>query len=436
MSDRPAFTRGAPWEEETAPGAARLLALVRRWRAALIAAALTAGLVGYAVVSSATPSYQTNAVLLVGPTNTDLDTLRAAGQLAQTYAQLATSRPLIAATERRLGLRAIGPEISANASDVTRLLTVQVTDRDPVRGARIANAHAAELVALADRRRTRVPGPGELEVVDPAQPAHSASGPGAVPIALVAGIVGLLGALGLALLVDRSGDALRGRHDVPAVTGAGTVALLSRRAWGAAGRPPLVARAPGSRAAEEYRLLAAKLRAIGERRLVLLQVDDRATGVMGNLAAAMAERGVRVALLEVERDRVSEFGPDAPPTVSEVALADVVDADEARQVLDEHAAADVVLVDTPPLDRSSSGLAWASVADAALMAGQIDRTRRGDLAGGADSLRLVHARLLGTIVGAAPGLLPRRGGQRSGGRRGRAARTRADGRPGVAPKVG
>lgn len=416
--NRSALPRGMTWEEDATPGAAHVVALVRRWRVALVIAAVTAGLVGYVSVVSGTQTYETNAVLLVGPTNTDSDTLQAAGQVAQTYAQLATSRPLIAATQRRLGLADISSEISASASDVTRLLSITVSDRDPARGARIANAHAVELVALADRaladqsKTPRVSRPGELRIVDPAQPARSASGPDAVSIALVAGLGGLLCALGLALLTDRFGDSLRGSHDVPVLTGAGTVAWLSGGAWRAAGRQPLVASAPDSRAAEEYRLLGAKLQAIGERSLLLLQVDDRAPGVMPNLAAAMAQRGLRVALLEIARDRVTEFGPDAPPAVAEVALTDLVEADDARRLLDEHAAADVILIDAPSLYRSSSALVWASVADATMMAGQVDRTRRGDLARAADSLRLVHARVLGTIVGAPPGLLHRPGGPR------------------------
>ncbi|MDP9344582.1 MAG: hypothetical protein M3P44_02470, partial [Actinomycetota bacterium] len=117
-------------------------------------------------------------------------------------------------------------------------------------------------------------------------------------------------------------------------------------------------------------------------------------------------------LLEIARDRVTEFAPDAPPAAAEVALTDLVEADDARRLLDEHGAADVILIDAPSLYRSSSALVWASVADATMMAGQVDRTRRGDLARAADSLRLVHARVLGTIVGAPPGLLHKPGGQR------------------------
>ena len=70
------------------PGVARFLTVLRRWRGMLAAAALTAGVIGYLVASSGTPTYEARSVLLVGPINTDLDTLRAAGQLAHTYAEL------------------------------------------------------------------------------------------------------------------------------------------------------------------------------------------------------------------------------------------------------------------------------------------------------------------------------------------------------------
>jgi capsular polysaccharide biosynthesis protein len=390
------------------PGVARFLAVLRRWRGMLLAAAVTAGLIGYFVASSGTPTYESRAVLLVGPINTDLDTLRAAGQLAHTYAQLATSRPVLAATERRLALRNLSRNVTASANDVTRLLTVSVRDHNAEQGARIANAHAQELVALAARRRTRTPGPGELQIVDPAEPAGSPAGPGAVPIALVSALAGFLGALGLALLLDRGGSTLRGSEDVTALPGAACVGLLSREALRAT--PGLVERAPGSRMAEEYLLLAAKLRAIGERSLVLLRAEGTGDGVTANIASAMAVRGARVVLLDVEADRVSLMEPAAAAaTLPPAGLAGVHTADEARNVLDEYQAeAEIVLVDAPSIQRSSSGLIWASVADGTLLVAQIDRTQRGDLVDAAHSLRLVHARLLGTILGASPGILPRR----------------------------
>jgi polysaccharide biosynthesis transport protein len=322
------------------------------------------------------------------------------------------------ATQRRLGLRNISGSISADASEVTRLLTIRVRDRNPQRGAAIANAHARVLVALAAKRRTRVPGPGELQIVEPARPASSPVGPGAVPIAIVCALAGLLGALGLAMLLDRSGEAIRGVDDVNRLTGAGCVGRLGRGAWRAAGRPALVTRSPRSAGADEYRLLATRLRAIGDRSLTLRRVDDRPTTVAANLGAAMADRGARVVLLELEADRATLLAPGAVPEALPVAPAEALAADDARRILhDLLGDADVVLVDAPSLQRSSSGLVWASVADGTLISAQVDRTARHELAGTADSLRLVHARLLGTVLGAAPGLVPRRPPAAKPGRR-------------------
>lgn len=415
-------------------GMANFLALLRRWRAMLVAAAVTAGVVGYLVSSSGDPTYSSQATVLVGPISADLETLRASGQLAQTYAQLATSRDVVAATERQLGLRNIRGSISASANAVTRLLSIKVTDHDRARAPRIANEHARQLVRAAQARRAReqaaasteatagtdnapanqdaAPDPGRLQIVDPAEATTAPSGPGAVPIALVCALAGLLGALGLALLVDRSGDGLRGADDVAALTGAGLLGSLGRGAWraGAHGRG-IVERAPRSRAADEYRLLGAKLRAIGERSLLVLGVGRGGDGVAHNLAAALSAGGARVALLSIDgaQGSASLLVPgSAPVPLPPADLADVVNADDARHLLDDHLAeAEIVIVDAPSIQDSSSGLVWARVVDGTVLVAQVDRTMRRDLANTAESLRLVHARLLGTILGAPPGLLQR-----------------------------
>jgi capsular polysaccharide biosynthesis protein len=409
MLDQPPLSvrAAAPPTQSASPGLTRTLSLIRRWRAMLVAAALTGGLVGFGVASSGNPTYETRAVLLVGSINTDLDTLRASGQLAQTYAQLATSRPALDATGQRLGLRNLGSTISATASEVTRLLTIKVTDHDARRGARIANAHAEELIALATRQGSTSSGPGKLQVVDPAEASSSPSGPGAVPIAFVCALAGFLGALGLALLFDRSGDALRGADDVSALTGAGCVGFLGRRAWRAAPGAPVVTRADGSAAADEYRLLAAKLRAVGERSLAVLRLDDADAGIASQTAAAIAERGARVALLDVEREHATLLAPGEPAAEAPAPeLSEVVSADDARHLLDRALGEyDVVLVDVPSIQRSSSGLIWARAVDGTLLTAQVDRTQRRSLSAAAESLRLVHGRLLGTILGAPPGLL-------------------------------
>ena len=61
-------------------------AVVRRWWWTLLVAAWVAGLAGFYVASRIPPTYESSVQLLVGPLNTDDETLRASGQLIQTDA--------------------------------------------------------------------------------------------------------------------------------------------------------------------------------------------------------------------------------------------------------------------------------------------------------------------------------------------------------------
>ena len=71
------------------------LAVAKRWWWTLLVATWVAAISGYVVASSIPPTYEAETQLLVGPYNTDVDTLRAAGNLVQTYADLVTTTPLL-----------------------------------------------------------------------------------------------------------------------------------------------------------------------------------------------------------------------------------------------------------------------------------------------------------------------------------------------------
>jgi capsular polysaccharide biosynthesis protein len=390
---------------------------------------LAAGVAGYAVGAGGQPTYEAKAVLLVGPINTDFQTVRASGQLAQTYAQLATSRPVLDATAKRLGLSDVGGGVSASAIAVTRLLTVTVKDTDKDRAVRIAGAHASELVTLGEQRQgagsasgtsttpgatTTTPapgistsaGPGELQVVEPAQAASAPVGLGTVPIALAAALVGFLGALGLAVVLDRSSGTVRDAGDVAAATGAGAIASLGKRALLAGPGSVLVEREPRSRAAHDFRSLAAKLRAVGERSLCVLEVDDRAVGVSANLAAALTAGGRQVALVDAGEDKASKI----PLRLKDGVTVHHVDGDSSAAETVERllGEVDVVVVRAPGLDRSPAGLSWARVVDGTIIVASTDHTSRGDLTSTVEGLRLVHARLLGTVLGSGSGIFGRR----------------------------
>ena len=64
------------------------LETARRWWWTLLIATWVAGLAGYIVATRIPPTYEARSTLLVGPIQGDLNTLRASGQLALTYAEL------------------------------------------------------------------------------------------------------------------------------------------------------------------------------------------------------------------------------------------------------------------------------------------------------------------------------------------------------------
>src|SRR5215213_7881812 len=130
---------------------ARRSAVLRRWRFMLAAATLLSGAAGYLVASSIHPRYESTGRVLVGPLGGEAKVLRASGPLAETYARLATTRRLLDATARRVGIRRAEVEVRAETNAVTRLLTLRVRGADGRLAARFANAHAATLGRLSTR---------------------------------------------------------------------------------------------------------------------------------------------------------------------------------------------------------------------------------------------------------------------------------------------
>src|SRR4051812_21394444 len=96
------------------------LAVARRWWWTLLVATWVAGVSGYVVASQIPPTYEAETQLLVGPYNTDRDTLAAAGDLVQTYSQLlTTTRPL------ETGITDSGPGITPADLGVAKRVTAK-----------------------------------------------------------------------------------------------------------------------------------------------------------------------------------------------------------------------------------------------------------------------------------------------------------------------
>jgi capsular polysaccharide biosynthesis protein len=417
----PTFEEG-PEPARTAPveGARRHLAMAWRRRPTLLAATLAAGLISYTVAHDVRATYETSARVLVGPLGGESKTLQASSQLVRTYAELGSTRSLRLDTARRLRLPPRAIHVRIDVDGVTRFLTIRARDGDPARAAAVANAHAAGLVALSERKGAGHARAGRLQVAERAFPSDHTVSPPAAAVAAVAALAGLLVAFLVALVVERADDAVRSGEDVEAATGAPCVGLLSRAARES---PAMLSAEPAAGVADELGALAAKLHGRPGQSLLVIAMHDDATVLAGNLAAALAAQGSRVALVDVGDDVAAggDDWPDPPhdgvpavngtgnghapggavqriprPVLSGTAGPFARRAEAALERLE--ATADMVVLHASRLERSPTALTWARVADGTVLVAERDRTAEPALRATAETLRMVGAPIVGTVL--------------------------------------
>jgi succinoglycan biosynthesis transport protein ExoP len=414
--------------------------ILRRWWWTLLVATWVAAISGFLIADRIPRLYEAETRLLVGPINTDLDTQRAAGQLAQTYAQLVRSDTLIDSVKRELGLSQSTGElkaaITAVPNDVTRFVDIRVQDGDPQVASNIANQLAVELQNLASGSVGLSRQEGEILVIDSAEAPTSAIAPQVSLITLLSAFAGLLGAFVLVGLIEYARNPIRTPLELAQLTGVPTLGSVASTGRGSTAALPAIA--TGSRAGSDYRLLTAKLDVgRGERpaRTLLVQgstVGDGAGLVAANIAAMLAIRGFRVAFLDANSERgeastaygladepglgdgiqggeLISFSVEPAPNVVLTVIprgrpgGDVSQVEQVRDVLGRLLGrAEVVVVAAPPVDRSPGALLWAKAVDAVLLVIPKDLAKRPEVAAAVDSLRLVGANLVGTVLAEPP----------------------------------
>jgi polysaccharide biosynthesis transport protein len=413
-----------------------VLPVVRRWWWLLVIGAGVAAVMGFLVASRLPDTYEAEARLLVGPLSADRDTLQAAGAQARTYAALATTTPILDAAARRAGLggsAAIRSKIhDVTASDVTRFISIRVRDGDAGRAASIANALAAVLV----QKGATGPPEGKLERVQAASAPRNPVGPSVGLIAPLAALAGLLGAFGIAVLVDSLTTAVRTEGDLAAVAPVAVLGSVNAARTRRSDRPLVMEAEPHSAAAASYRMLATKIElSNGERPprslLVLDARGGRSSGrLAANLAAALAEDGTRVVVLDGdEQGGVMELFRRRGKTSAELAQparplrigrmmfdrvrvrsprlivirprkpSEPVDPRQAAETI-EHllTGADLVVLTAPPVDRSANSIVWAHAAEATVLVAERDHTKREHMVPAIESLRIADANVIGTVL--------------------------------------
>jgi capsular polysaccharide biosynthesis protein/Mrp family chromosome partitioning ATPase len=405
-----------------------LVGTLRRWWGTLIVAGIVAALGAWILASRAPETFEASTRLVVGPLAGNTDTVRAAGTLARTDAEVAQSQSLLDDAARALGLppeEVDDVDVDASANEVTRLLVISVRDDDPARAADLANELAT---ALGARVKEDPVGPeGTIVVLDAAEVPSEPAEPNVPRIVTLSVLATLVLAFGVAWLLDRFDDAVARPDELEEAVPAAFVIAVPPWRRGRGSPTALLAR-PGSPAGAALRLTATSLELAVEKppRTVLVtgtETGEASEDVAANLAALLATPRRRVLLVDATTEgRLRGLlglqtdvprglgGPevvvdqvDTGSGASFDVLAEDVGGggaglalDEARIVLDElGAAADWIIVHTEPMSSAAATLVWASTCSATVLVVQQGRTRREAVAGSADAI----ARVGGTVAG-------------------------------------
>jgi capsular exopolysaccharide synthesis family protein len=494
--------------------ARRAISVVRRWLWLLIACVLLAAGAAFLVSNSLQKLYEGKVTLIVGQslqsTSPDYNQLLASQRLSQTYADLVTTGPLLGRVIAQEALDVTPEElrelVRADAPRESTLITITVTDPDPVRVASIANTIANELIAaspaisgrdsevqqfvdrdleaaqrqiqdtqaeverligLSERtpeqedrlealqgrlvglRQTyatllgfsSTSGTNLLTVVDPASPPVDPSSPRVLLNTLLAALIGLMLAFGVAFLMEYLDDTLKSPQDVETITGLPTLGTIIRMK-GDEGRSEIYRLAtilyPRSPAAEAYRTLRTNIEFASvdsPTRVILITSaipGEGKTTTAANLAAVFAQTGHATLLVDADlrkpgvhrifdlpnaRGLTDLFRSDdmsvedvAQPTEQEHLSvittgplppnpAELLRSSRMRAVLERIVGStEFVVVDSPPLQAVTDAAILSSLVDGTVIVVDAGRTRSGAVRNGREALTKVGARVLGVTL--------------------------------------
>jgi len=373
------------------------LAIARRWWLLIALATVLGGVGGWLGSSTAPRTYESQARLLVGPVNADFDTLRAAEQLTQTYANVATSDAVLSGAGSESGISAaeLRDVVSARADGPARLVTIRAKSVDPARAAELANAVSASLATFASAAAARPE--GEIRVVDPGTPPTSAIAPQVELIALLSALGALLAALAVVAVLELADDRIRSLDDLRTLTDRPTAGVVTT------GASSLVAADPRRPEAGAYRAAAGML-PISPDLTTAVVIGDADGGsqsdeVTANLAAAIMSSGIGVRVIDAREGEamdpalLAELRTLAPSvraggkrarTTTDLDIRRGTTADalemaarlDASELEESSAAPSLTLVDIGDPRSALGARAWTLTADAIVITATIGVTHR------------------------------------------------------------
>ncbi|MEQ8717474.1 MAG: polysaccharide biosynthesis tyrosine autokinase [Acidimicrobiales bacterium] len=365
-----------------------------------------------------------------------------AARFANAYAETYIEERRQRAVDDYLATAAV---VQARIDDIDVLLESLDAD-DPEAAAlnsqRLVYLNAIESLALG----ADLSGGITAQVISPAGVPAGPYSPKPVRNGILGGIIGVAIGLALVLLRETLDDRIRSKEDLEKASGLPTLAVIPHVAdWKRDDDERLVSLdEPSSDTAEAYRTLRTAMQFFSlDRSIRTIQVtsanpgEGKSTTVV-NLAVAMARAGRRVIILDgdLRNPRIHRFlGLRRRPGFTDVLLGEATPRStavpspkaanlsllaigagrpttnpsealggrttrELLMMLGE--AADVVLVDSPPVLPVSDALVLAGQVDAVLVVAKANRARKKELVRAVELLAQVNAPVIGTVLNDAP----------------------------------
>jgi non-specific protein-tyrosine kinase len=426
--------------------------LRKRWRI-IATVLLVCVLAGSVYVLTSSKVYEATAQIFVSTAGADTATAAdlASGNTftqarVQSYTSVATSPTVTDAVLQQLAVPmtsdALAQEISADAPLNKVLINLHVQDHDPVQAARLANAVAAQfskVVQNLEQTTSTKPSPVKLTVTQPAQTPSAPVSPKSKLDIAIAILVGLVLGLGLAFLRELLENTVKDPDELATHAGLPVLGIVP---WDKkASEVPISFRADthGSRA-EGFRQMRTNMQFVDvdkpPRVIAITSAlpGEGKTHTALNLAAALAEAGQRVCLIEADLRRptvakilglVGDIGLTTvligrAPLVSVLQNAghnlavlvsgavppnpsELLNSAAFKRTLDEvMQGVDIVVIDTPPLLPVADGAQIAAMADATLLTVRAAKTTRDQISRAIENLGNVGVTPVGVVFSMAP----------------------------------
>jgi polysaccharide biosynthesis transport protein len=310
------------------------LQIARRRAWIVVASVALAFAAAWGVTQLIAPRYEATAMLFVagntpsGEPALDIQYAALAQGLVTSYAKLAETGVVTAAAARELGVPASDLEghVEAIFQPGEQILRLSAQSTSPTQAAQIANAVAGALAARVDDLAGPGSNPVGVQLIDPAEPPAQPVSPRPFLNLVLAGVLGLLVGIAVALGWERLDTRIRTVADAERELGLpvlGTIPRLRRRLL----RREALARHANQDIAERHRslavTLATQIRRHGHRSIVLTSAaaSEGKTTVASHLALALAEDNHEVALIEGDLRRPSlrrHFRQHTAPTLDDI----------------------------------------------------------------------------------------------------------------------